>query len=158
MSSPLLILPLTVGQLQAHPAYLPLGLRSTVATGTADSTIRVATVSTGQLPRAAVSALTTCTSIVPSSVRHTTTVSTTDYLFVVWLCSLLDLQTKLKHTKGQAGKRSAACPTLWCNSLRIKLIMDEDKRYLKMKSYLDQIRYEFTNQDTVVFITPYSLS
>ena len=36
--------------------------------------------------------------------------------------------------------------------------MNEDKSYLKMKSYLDQIRYEFTNQDTVVFITPYSLS
>ena len=30
--------------------------------------------------------------------------------------------------------------------------MDEDKSYLKMKSYLDQIRYEFTNQDTVVFM------
>ena len=28
--------------------------------------------------------------------------------------------------------------------------MNEDKSYLKMKSYLDQIRYEFTNQDTVV--------
>ena len=30
--------------------------------------------------------------------------------------------------------------------------MNEDKSYLKMKSYLDQIRYEFTNQDTVVFM------
>ena len=27
--------------------------------------------------------------------------------------------------------------------------MDEDKSYLKIQSITDQIRYEFTNQDTV---------
>ena len=80
VSLKLLILLLTVAQLLAHLAFSALGLHSTVATGAAGSSIRVATATTGRLLRAIATTPTTCTSLAPTSIRRTATIRTTGEL------------------------------------------------------------------------------